>query len=102
MREQTAANAWVPDLQLTEATRQDLDRIWKAIAERNGEGTADRILREFTRVFRHIADFPRIGRPDSRLPAGMLTFTHSRWRILYLVTGGSVPGCWTALRTGLG
>lgn len=53
-------------LQLTEDAIVDIDAIWLFLLEKDGVGTADRIVTELFKSFYKLAEIPNVGhrRPD--------------------------------------
>lgn len=69
-------------IQFSEPALEDLDDIWRYLAQRSLED-ATRFITRFEEVFSLLNDFPQIGRERNDLRSGIRSYVFQRYVVLY-------------------
>ena len=84
---------------LTAIAEADLRGIWEYIAEHNAEA-ANKLIKEITKKFAVLSDFPQIGREQHRLLVNLRSFNVRGYiifigrRVMAQVVGPTPAGTW--------
>ena len=69
-------------IQFSEPALEDLDGIWRYLAQQSSENATHFITR-FEEVFSLLDDFPQIGRERNDLRLGIRSYVYQRYVVLY-------------------
>ena len=69
-------------IRITATAEEDLKRIWSYIAQDNPEA-ANKLIKEITRRFAFLRDYPQAGRQQDRLLLNLRSFTVRGYMIFY-------------------
>lgn len=76
-------------IQFSELALEDLDDIWRYLAQRSPED-ATRFITRLEDVFSLLDDFPQIGRERNDLRLGVRSYIFQRYVVLYRQVEGDV------------
>lgn len=69
-------------VQFSEPALEDLDDIWRYLAQRGSENVT-RFITRLDDVFSLLDDFPQIGRERNDLRSGIRSYVYQRYVVLY-------------------
>lgn len=72
----------MPEIRVAAAAEEDLHKVWEYVAQNNPEA-AGKLIKEITRNFAVLRDFPQMGREQTRLLIGLRSFVVREYVIFY-------------------
>jgi toxin ParE1/3/4 len=79
----------MPVIKVSAAAEEDLKEIWAYVAENNPEA-AGRLIKEITRRFAILRDYPHMGREQDRLLVNLRSFVVKNYFIFYQSSEGGI------------
>jgi toxin ParE1/3/4 len=79
----------MPIVKVAAAAEEDLKEIWAYVAEYNPEA-AGKLIKEVTRKFALLRDYPQMGRAQDKLMVNLRSFAVKNYIIFYQPFGGGI------------